>query len=203
MTAETDAVTATARLFFALWPPAGVADALHATARSCAGCAVAVPAALDADGAPRASRSSGARVMQPDTLHLTLAFLGEVPLARLDALRALAARLRLPPFVLTLDRLGYWPAPRIVWAGCATLPAPLARLAGELDGALRGAGFALPDRPFAPHVTLLRGVPPPGPAALPSPPAIIWPVAGFVLVVSTPGASTNYRVLGHWPLHGE
>lgn len=203
MTAETETAPATARLFFALWPPAGVATALHVTARDCAGRAVAVPVSPGGAGASRPSRPSGARAMRPDTLHLTLAFLGEVPLVRLDALRALAARLRLPPFILTLDRLGYWPAPRIVWAGCTTLPAPLARLAGELDGALRGAGFALPDRPFAPHVTLLRGVPPPGPAALPSPPAIIWPVAGFVLVVSTPGASTNYRVLGQWPLHGE
>lgn len=109
------------------------------------------------------------RFTRPENLHLTLAFLGETP-RRSDAANVLH-RLRAGRLTLKLDRLGCFARPGgdIWWAGLADCPALLA-LHRQLNDALQGAGFAMDDRPFRPHITLgrevvLRGAPP---AVLPS-----------------------------------
>lgn len=188
-----------ARLFFALWPPAEVAERLHAQAVRCAG-------------------TAGGRAMRRETLHLTLAFLGNVPESEIARLCEVAARVAAAPFSLRLERLGFWRRQRLVWAGCAPdgVPDELQRLAATLGDALRAAGFGLEARPFVPHVTLLRkaepsGAPgagdasgtaplPPGDGAFP---AVVWPAAEFVLVRSAIGApEASYTRIGRWPLRG-
>ncbi|MGQ0564293.1 MAG: RNA 2',3'-cyclic phosphodiesterase [Gemmobacter sp.] len=101
------------------------------------------------------------RAVDPDTFHLTLVFLGEVPDPVLVALDDDLQRLRLPPFDLTLSGVGLFGGgkPRAAWAGVAPSE-PLTRLQAKLDHAARMAG-ALPDaRRFRPHVTLGRFAPP-------------------------------------------
>ena len=70
--------------------------------------------------------------------------------------------------------------------------APLAALAADLAGRLGRAGFALEDRPYAPHATLARRIARPVPAAAIEP--IAWPVPGFSLVRSETGTG-RYAVL--------
>lgn len=168
------------RLFFALWPGAAVAAALHA--RACAlraGC--------------------GGRAMRRDTIHLTLAFLGELPAQDAGRLMAIAAGIRGDRFVLELDRIGAWHGSRILWSAPSRAPAALAALAAALEEGLRAGGFTLERRAFAPHLTLVRNArqaPPAGEAA-----PLRWPVASFVLVSSERDASgAHYRVLGRWGL---
>jgi 2'-5' RNA ligase len=122
---------ATARVFFALWPSPGLASAL-------------------ADVATAAAKRYGGRSSRPDTIHLTLAFLGEVPEAALPTLCALAASIKAPPFELVIDRLGFWPHNQLLWAGCSTTPAPLQDMVLDLQNTLIAAGFT-PDlgRPSA------------------------------------------------------
>jgi 2'-5' RNA ligase len=93
-------------------------------------------------------------------LHVTLKFLGRIEDARVDliveALGAVAART--PAFDLGVRGLGAFPTPgrpRVVWVGLEPA-APLAALAGDLDGALAALGFARETRSFAAHVTLGR-----------------------------------------------
>lgn len=135
--------------------------------------------------------------MRRETLHLTLAFLGDIPAQRINVARNAADGIAAAPFVLPLDHLGYWPRNRILWAGGDCLP--LATLADALGRNLRAAGFRLEDRPFAAHVTLLRDahcVPVP---LLTRP--IEWGVSEFVLAESnrsTEGA--RYEIVGRWPL---
>jgi 2'-5' RNA ligase len=62
------------------------------------------------------------------------------------------------------------------------MPPELTGLAGELHGALRAAGFALEERPFAAHVTLLRRAR--MPRLIPPLPRVAWPVDEFVLMRS-------------------
>jgi 2'-5' RNA ligase len=166
------------RLFFAVWPDAVAARALAAAAREAqAGC--------------------GGRAMRRDTLHLTLAFLGELVEARQAEAMAVAAAIRAEPFDLHLDRLGYWPHNRILWAG-GDCP-PLAALAAALNGALAAAGFRLDRRAFAIHLTLLRNVRCPVLPPLAGP--IAWPVREFVLArsrLAPEGAA--YEIVGRWPL---
>lgn len=168
------------RLFFAVWPDAPAAQALHETARE-------------------AQRTCGGRLMRRETLHLTLAFLGEIPAARLVDATAVAADIRFDAFTLTLDRLDYWKHNRILWAGGES--APLAALANRLGDGLRAAGFRLEARPFVAHLTLLRdarceSVPPLAAS-------IAWPVSEFTLVESVlTDKGSRYEIVGRWPARG-
>jgi RNA 2',3'-cyclic 3'-phosphodiesterase len=130
---------ATRRLFFALWLPEAVAAALHRHA-------------LDLVGA------GPGRVMRADTLHLTLAFLGDVDEARVPELLALGARVAAgrPAFPMVLDRIGHWPHHRIDWAGCSTVPDELTAWVEDLRAGLATTGVAFERIPFTPHLTLVR-----------------------------------------------
>ncbi|MDD5248560.1 MAG: RNA 2',3'-cyclic phosphodiesterase [Rhodocyclaceae bacterium] len=167
------------RLFFALWPPAGVAGRLH-------------------EAALAAHAACGGRPMRRETLHVTLAFLGAVAATRVAAAEVAAAAVAARPFILELDRLACWKHNRIVWAGCADVAPPLAGLATNLAQALRDAGFVLETRPFAVHATLVRNancMKPPPPLAAP----IRWPVADFALVEShAESAGSRYEVVRRW-----
>jgi len=141
------------------------------------------------------------RVMRADTLHLTLAFLGDVGDARLPELgaigRRVAARAQASTFIL--DRLGHWAHNRIDWAGCTEMPQPLAALAGDLRGELQIAGLPVEFRPFVPHVTITRkraGVT----TTLALPPLRV-PVDVLLLVESRrQAAGAEYAALERWPL---
>jgi 2'-5' RNA ligase len=181
----------TARLFFALCPPADVAERLHAAA-------------------VEAAQACGGRIMRLETLHLTLAFLGEVALDRLDELCGIAAAIEGCTLYLNLDRIGWWRHNQIVWAGLSEhhVSHDLPRLAAALSSRLVEAGFHVEQRAFVPHVTLLRKAgrsrkaDTEGVARLPVWNALAWPVVDFVLVRSlSSAAGTDYRIVGRWPLH--
>lgn len=144
--------------------------------------------------------------MKRDTLHLTLAFLGEVDAAEFDRACAIADEVAQAGAaaagggevgVLRIDRLAFWKHNHIVWAGCDEVPAPLAALADDLATALRAGGFALDSRRFAAHVTLLRNAACTGPLAPIE--AFDWPVREFVLVQSQlDRAGARYEIVRRW-----
>jgi 2'-5' RNA ligase len=164
------------RLFFALWPPAEAARALSAWAQA-------------------VQRSAGGRATAEATIHLTLAFLGDADPARASAA---ARRVSGRSFELPIDAARYWKHNRIVWVGPSAMPGNLQVLVKDLHENLRGDGFVLEDRPFAAHITLVRkaGVPP----AIPTLPAVQWPVSEFLLVRSAPGGGSRYDPVEHFPL---
>lgn len=99
----------------------------------------------------------------PETLHLTLAFLGPCPETLLEEIdRALAAVTAQGPvaFDLALQGLGLFGGaqPRVVWAGIAPNP-PLMALQARLETALRHTGCRIDHHRFHPHVTLARFAP--------------------------------------------
>ena len=168
------------RVFFALWPDAGVAKRLEALAG-------------------RLHGACGGRRMRRETLHLTLAFVGDVDRDRLPALEAVGDAVGGPGFELPIDAVGYWPHNRIVWAGSTACPVGAARLADDLALALVSRGFEIEKRRFVPHVTLLRKAarPPPDFAMV----SHNWPCTEFVLLASDRGESgSSYRRLASWPL---
>ena len=134
--------------------------------------------------------------MRVDTLHLTMAFLGQMPdghiaaLVDLGAACARAAR----PFDLPLDHLGCWPRKHIVWAGPATAPQALLQLG---DALLNQLGDACHARRFNPHITLVRkaGGCPEGLA-----PTLSWRVDALCLVRSiTAPTGAQYEIIARWP----
>lgn len=161
------------RLFFALWPPRETAAELHAWARD-------------------AQRSTGGRVTRADTIHLTLAFLGEVDEASVPGLKGLSVKAE--RHSLPMEQARYWPHNRIVWAGPLETPGPLGALAVALASELKAKGFRTESRSFKSHVTLIRKAREPG-ELLPLPP-VNWPVEEFVLVRSRlSAAGPRYEVI--------
>jgi len=170
----------TQRLFFALWPDARVRAEL-------------------AQAAQRMHRAVEGRCSRDDSLHLTLAFLGDVDAKYLPRLLAPPVVVLTPAFLLKLDQWGCWSRNGIGWAASSRLPDSLRDLAENLEGWLRSAGLDLERRTFTPHVTLVRKA---QCAPLPDDMApIAWHVSEFVLIHSQlqPGGSC-YRTLGAWPL---
>lgn len=169
-----------ARLFFALWPDLRVqAELARAAARLGALC--------------------GGRRTPAAKIHVTLAFLGEVALSRVEALRAAAAQVKGAAFDLNFAKLGWWRRNRVAWAGPEDTPAELARLADGLRAALREADFRFDRKTCVPHATLLRKA---DCRELPSLAAPIpWRVEQFVLVRSRlAGSGSAYEIIGRWPL---
>lgn len=151
------------RLFFALWPDDATASAL-----------LQLQASIQGKKVPYAN------------LHMTLAFLGQQPLAVLPRLKDILARLPRTDILLTLDRVGYFPRNRIAWAGPRRIPAELGALHEQLVQALADRQVAFDrEHRYTPHVTLARD------AALPPDlffDPIVWRATKVALVQSTSAA---------------
>ncbi len=169
------------RLFFALWPDKDTQQQWHDTL-------AAYVKPLGGHRVPAAN------------LHLTLAFLGEVPGTRINTLLRLGDDLSHEPFTLRLDRIESWKKPGLACLRPADEPAALLRLAGQLQTGLQREGFVTEARRFKPHVTLARQVIIPS-DSLPVWPVLEWPVTSLALVRSerTPEGS-HYHCVGQWPL---
>lgn len=97
---------------------------------------------------------------KPESIHLTLKFLGDVSEADInridDAMREAASGAQ--PFQATVGGLGTFPNPsnpRVVWVGVEE-GEWLAPLQAAVEKALEGLGFPPEERPFSPHLTLAR-----------------------------------------------
>ena len=113
---------------------------------------------------PVRDRGLPVKWVRPESLHLTLKFLGDVDDAREPALRAALAQAAgggPEPRGVTVhvEGFGVFPdfqRPRIVWAGVAADPA-LELLQHRVESAFAPLGFPTEARHFRPHVTLGRG----------------------------------------------
>lgn len=113
--------------------------------------------------APLRARVPGVRWVREETLHVTLAFLGERSEADAReahaAVREVAATQR--PFHVSLTGLGTFPSParpRVVWLGLAD-PTPVHEVYRVLEDKRSQLGIPAEGRTYHPHVTLGR-VPP-------------------------------------------
>src|SRR5437867_9221492 len=99
------------------------------------------------------SVSGSARWVAPESIHITLKFLGEVPSKRLNDIHEALAGLSWKPFRIDLRGVGFFPgtrSPRIFWVG---MEAPtMSALAEELDARLARIGFETEKRAFRPHI---------------------------------------------------
>jgi 2'-5' RNA ligase len=171
----------TQRLFFALWPDAGVRAALA--------------------GFAQGHIRKPARHVPEAKLHITLAFPGSVTRAVRDCLEAAAADIRASPFELSIDRAGYWPRPRILWAGPTHTPAEVWALVKALRMAMLACGLEPETRPWQAHVTLARKAVRALPVTEIDP--VNWSISDFCLVESvTDPSGPVYRIIRRWPLVG-
>lgn len=163
------------RLFFALWPDETIRQKCRKIVRS-----------LHGHGRPVAVTN----------LHATLVFLGNVNEAQQSAMTEAAAQISVPPMTLTFNRLAYWKRPAVVCLITEQVDPAVLSLVEQLTSAALKNGIAVDQRPYRPHLTLLRKA-----KALPELEIkpIDWQADSFCLVesCSTPNG-VEYRVIKQW-----
>nr|WP_275299073.1 RNA 2',3'-cyclic phosphodiesterase [Halomonas kenyensis] len=98
----------------------------------------------------------GGRRMPDESLHLTLAFLGEVEPAKATELAAWVQDLAIQPGEWRPDSWGSFRRPGIIWIGGQEPDLALERLQGKVWDTLEPLGLGPAPARFIPHVTLLR-----------------------------------------------
>jgi len=100
-----------------------------------------------------------ARWVLPQSLHITLKFIGEKPAAIVDDIKRALAGVELARFDLSLKGYGFFPtakSARVFWLGIESGP-QLLELAKTVDRVTSALGIPKEDRVFSPHLTLARG----------------------------------------------
>ena len=108
-----------------------------------------------------ASTVTDTKWVEPENLHITLKFLGEVDERDIYQVCRIAQQVaeRHEPFELVVQGVGAFPharRPRVLWAGVEEGAEPLRRLQEELEAEYAAAGWNPEGRRFQPHVTLGR-----------------------------------------------
>jgi 2'-5' RNA ligase len=99
-----------------------------------------------------------ARWVRPESLHITLKFIGEQTPERVEAIAERLRRVKGGEFEIRSGGYGFFPtakAARVFWIGIHAGP-QLAELAGSIDVATAELGIPREDRPYSPHLTLAR-----------------------------------------------
>ncbi len=109
----------------------------------------------------RGRGAAGVALARPDSIHLTLKFLGDISKAQVDAMeRAVTVAVSgVPALSLTLGRAGVFPSvgsPRVLWVGLEGDLDGLAELQRSVEQATEAMGFARERRRFSPHLTIGR-----------------------------------------------
>ena len=103
--------------------------------------------------------ASDARWVRPESMHITLKFIGEKPPEAVEQIRAGLRTVRGTPFELAFRGHGFFPtasSARVFWIGIEA-GRELPDLAASVDASLTTLGIPREDRPFSPHLTLARG----------------------------------------------
>jgi 2'-5' RNA ligase len=101
------------------------------------------------------------RWVRPEGIHLTLKFLGDVPVNRIEEIEQALTRAcaGFPVFSLSVEGLGCFPnprRPRVVWVGVQEESGTLKRLQKAVEDGMAKLGFAPEGRKFHAHLTLGR-----------------------------------------------
>ncbi|MDI9644746.1 MAG: RNA 2',3'-cyclic phosphodiesterase [Candidatus Verstraetearchaeota archaeon] len=98
------------------------------------------------------------KIVEPENLHITMKFLGEIPASRLDEIVKAAEAVRERRFELEAKSVGVFPnrrMVRVVWVGAGMGSEGVMAISRRLDAALVGLGFPKEEK-FVPHITIAR-----------------------------------------------
>lgn len=105
------------------------------------------------------STQADIKCVEPENLHITLKFLGEVGNAQLDQLIKSVQEVTVEPFQMLLTGLGVFPKlnrPRTVWMGVENGATELTKVFSDIERKLVNLGFEAERRSFHPHLTVCR-----------------------------------------------
>jgi RNA 2',3'-cyclic 3'-phosphodiesterase len=98
------------------------------------------------------------RWVRPESLHVTLKFIGEKPVQAVDEIKNALAGVRCEAVQLAFRNYGFFPtakSARVFWIGIELGP-ELATLASKIDDITGSLGIRKEEHPFSPHLTLAR-----------------------------------------------
>jgi 2'-5' RNA ligase len=99
-----------------------------------------------------------ARWVKPESLHVTLKFIGEQPDAVVESIKNELSTVSGNTTGIKFRGCGFFPMPksaRVFWIGIEAGP-ELTQLASAIDDKMASLGIAREDRAFSPHLTLAR-----------------------------------------------
>ncbi|KJV06508.1 hypothetical protein VZ94_10745 [Methylocucumis oryzae] len=171
-------MTASQRLFFALWPEQRIRQQL-----------INVQSSLTAPG----------RFVLPENLHVTLSFLGNVSSdSRLLLLEQATALTEHTAFTLIFEDIQFWPTSGVVCLTTRVIPETIVLIAEKLNRLARELGLNVDTRPYQPHVTLARDSSKIEALGLIQP--ITWSATHFCLVESCVNSEgVIYQIIQEWP----
>ena len=98
------------------------------------------------------------RWVRPESLHVTLKFIGEKPIDAVEEIKHALSRVKKTPFEIAFQGYGFFPgarSPRVFWIGIEAGP-QLAELGVSIDRELSTLGISKESHAFSPHLTLAR-----------------------------------------------
>jgi 2'-5' RNA ligase len=102
--------------------------------------------------------SPDARWVKPESLHVTLKFIGEQPDDAVVKIKQALTDVSAAATEITFRGYGFFPTPksaRVFWIGMESGP-QLVQLAAAIDERMANLGIKKEDRAFSPHLTLAR-----------------------------------------------
>jgi 2'-5' RNA ligase len=96
-----------------------------------------------------------ARWQKPESLHVTLKFIGEQPEPAVDGIKQALSTIPAAPVAIQFRGYGFFPtakSARVFWIGVEAAP----QLAAAIDEKMSSLGIPKEQRPFSPHLTLAR-----------------------------------------------
>ncbi len=163
------------RLFFALWPDERQRNTLRDALQ------------------PALSTIEGNKIDRRNW-HVTLVFIGAFPEEYLEQLIIKARHVDCEPFRLRLDKVTFWPRPKIACLQAMTVPGELKNLKRRLEKVVAPFGIESEKHEYRPHLTAARNARSFDPVRLARPVELQW--SGFDLIESVPAAGgAQYRPL--------
>jgi 2'-5' RNA ligase len=105
------------------------------------------------------STKADVKPVSRENMHITLRFIGEVPLELANEICKALETIRFKPFKIRIKGVGVFPnisRPRVIWAGVDGDVEKLVSLHDEVEARLRKLGLPGEKEKFIPHVTLAR-----------------------------------------------
>ncbi|MEJ2280345.1 MAG: RNA 2',3'-cyclic phosphodiesterase [Candidatus Bathyarchaeota archaeon] len=106
-----------------------------------------------------ANTGADLKIVSTHNMHLTIRFLGDIPISMVDVLSEEMKNLQFSSFKLEIRGVGAFPKlnyPRVIWAGIRKGSKLLEDIFSQLEYRLTGLGFKKDNKGFSPHLTIAR-----------------------------------------------
>jgi RNA 2',3'-cyclic 3'-phosphodiesterase len=129
------------------------------------------------------------RAVERREWHITLVYIGDIDERYIQELQTAARAIEFEPFQVRLDRMEYWPRPKIAAIVPPRVPSEMEKLVENLSGVVLAAGIEPQQRIYRPHVTVARNARPFETERLPQSASTEWSSFELLEVIKERGNS--------------